>query len=142
MTPFMLRVAEVVGSDDFDDLESPMPQTKLSIPRPIGLGNDRQVALRGYAEQLVCEVNAVLWHEDDQMALVDEVQGDELVFLVTYRGRVARISTEFVSGTAFGRILADGMNFDEPHELSGREALEDLMIMLLVESDVPRHPAL
>ena len=140
MTPFMMRVAEIVESDEFDDFEMPMPMTVPSVRQPINSGNDRQVALRGYAEQLVCEVNAVLADEDDHMSLVDEVVGNELVFSVAYRGRVARISTEFSSGTAYGRIVADGLNFDEPHELTGPLALEDLLILLLVESDVPRHP--
>lgn len=140
MTPFMLRVAEVVGSDEFDILDTPFPQTQVSIRQPINSGNDRQVALRGYAEQLVCEVNAVLADEDDHMSLVDEVVGNQMTFLVAYRGRAARITTEFSSGMAYGHIEADGLDFDEPHELKDAHALEDLLVLLLVESDVPRHP--
>lgn len=136
----MMRVAELVGSDPLDDPDLPVPATRPAMPVPLGIGNDRQVAMRGLAEQLVCEVNAVLAEEDDHMTLVDEVVGNELTFLVNYRGRAARVSTGFLDGMAYGSFAADGLAFEEPQELSGPESLPDLLLLLLQESDTPRHP--
>ena len=72
MTPFMLRVAEVIGVDHADE-ELPTPATRPSVLRPVNKGNDMQIAYRGLTEQLVCEVNAMLSDEDDHMSLVDDI---------------------------------------------------------------------
>jgi len=94
MTPFMMRVAEALGEDvDPDDL--PTVATRPAVVRPVGKGNDLQIAYRGLTEQLVCEVNALLADEDDHMSLVDEIVGNEMMFSVYYRGRAAVVSTVF-----------------------------------------------
>lgn len=143
MTPFMLRVAEIVGTPedqlpDVDEL-APMPETRISRRIATGTGADRQVAIRSLAEQLVSEANAVLGPADDRLALVDETLPHELAFSVTHRGRAARVSTTFEDGTAYGRLVGDGFDAELPHELEGPDALPDLLVRLLVESGVRHH---
>lgn len=143
MTPFMLRVAEIVGTPedqlpDVDEL-APMPETRISRRIATGTGADRQVAIRSLAEQLVSEANAVLGLADDRLALVDEPLPHELAFSVTHRGRAARVSTTFADGTAYGRLVGDGFDAELPHELEGPDALPDLLVRLLVESGVHHH---
>jgi hypothetical protein len=140
MTPFMVRVAEALG-EDFDPEDLPTPALRPSQYRTTGKGNDIHVAYRGLTEQLVCEANAVLANEDDHMSLVDDIIGNEMLYSVYYRGRAAVISTVFGEGTAYGRVVADGLDNSEPHELASRESVEDLLLLLLMESDTPRHPA-
>ena len=139
MTPFMMKVAGLLDSEPPVDL--PMPRTQPSQYRTTGRGNDLHVAYRGLTEQLVCEVNALLTEEDDHMSLVDEVIGDEMLFSVHYRGRSAVVSTQFGSGAAYGRVVADGLEDAGPRELVGTESVEDLLLLLLLESDTPRRPA-
>jgi hypothetical protein len=139
MTPFMLRVAEVVGVDT-DPESLPVPETAPSVPRPVNEGADRQVAVRSMAEQLLCEANAVLVEQDDHLTLVDEVGDAELTFVVSYRGRQARVSTRFDGGVAVGQIVGDGVSSAGPRELTGPDALPDLLLLLLLEAEVPRHP--
>jgi len=140
MTPFMVRVAEALGEDvDPDDL--PTPALRPSEYRPTNKGNDIHVAYRGLTEQLVCEANAVLADEDDHMSLVDDIVGNEMLYSIYYRGRAAVISTVFGEGTAYGRVVADGLDNSEPRELAGPESVEDLLLLLLMESDTPRHPS-
>lgn len=141
MTPFMLRVAEILGSDEEADEDLPSVATRPSQYRPTNKGNDIHHAYRGLTEQLVCEVNAVLADEDDHMTLVDDVTGNELSYSVYFRGRAAVITTVFGEGTAYGRVVADGLDNSEPQELAGPESVEELLLLLLMESDVPRHPA-
>lgn len=135
----MVRVAELLDAAPTDAV--PLPATRPSTFRPIGRGNDMHVAYRGLTEQLVCEVNALLADEDDHMSLVDEIIGDEMLFSVYYRGRAAVVSTVFGNGTAYGRVVADGLDNEEARELAGPESIEDLLLLLLSESDTPRHPA-
>ena len=141
MTPFMLRVADVLGADVTDELELPQPALRPSLYRSTGKGNDIHVAYRGLTEQLMCEANALLSAEDDHMTLVDDIVGNEMLYSVFYRGRAAVVSTVFGEGTAYGRVVADGLDNSEPHELAGPESVEDLLLLLLMESDTPRHPS-
>ena len=139
MTPFMIRVAEILGTDSDDPLDLPTPALRPSMYRTTGKGNDLHVAYRGLTEQLVCEINAVLSAEDDHMTLVDDVVGNEMLYSVFYRGRAAVVSTTFGEGTTYGRVVADGLDNSSPHELAGPESVEDLLLLLLMESDTPRH---
>lgn len=141
MTPFMVRVADMLGAEYTDHLDLPSPALRPATVRPTNKGNDIHHAYRGLTEQLVCEANALLAEEDDHMSLVDDVIGNELTFSVFYRGRAAVISTVFGEGTAYGRVVADGLDNSEPLELAGPESVEDLLLLLLMESDTPRHPA-
>ncbi|KRE55425.1 hypothetical protein ASG70_08655 [Phycicoccus sp. Soil748] len=143
MTPFMQRVAELVGTPE-DDLValgamSPPPVTRLSRRIATGTGADRQVMIRSLAEQLVSEANAVLGAADDRLELVDETLPTELAFRVVHRGRAARVSTTFEDGTAYGRLVGDGIESEEPVELEDADALPDLLVRLLVESGVTHH---
>ncbi len=140
MTPFMLKVAEIVGTD-VEDGELPVPQTRPSVVTAVNVGADRQVAIRSLAEQLVCEANAVLDDGDDHMTLVDELGPDDLTFSIHYRGRQARVSTRFSDGLALGQVVGDGVESTEPRELAGPDALPDLVLLLLLESQVIRHPS-
>lgn len=137
MTPFMQRVADVsgLGPREAAEVEVPMPSTRVSERIATGTGADRQVALRSYAEQLVCEANAVLTHGHEQLSLVDETLPSELAFSVGYRGRSARVSTTFADHTAYGRLVGDGFEAELPQELDGPEALPDLLVRLLLQSD-------
>lgn len=145
MTPFMLRVAELVGADESEleesdlDALAPMPMTRISQKIATSTGADRQVAIRALTEQLVCEANVVLAHGDEHLTLVDEVLPTELAFTVGYRGRGARVSTTFEDGTAYGRLVGDGFESELPHELEDADAVPDLVVRLLVESGLPHH---
>lgn len=143
MTPFMLRVAEIVGTpeDQLPDVSelAPMPHTRVSRRIATGTGADRQVAIRSLAEQLVSEANAILGPADDRLELVDEILPHELAFRVNHRGRAARVSTTFEDGTAYGRLVGDGFESELPQELEGPDALPDLLVRLLVESGVTHH---
>lgn len=142
MTPFMLRVAELVELDpeEIDELSlAPMPMTRISQRIATSTGADRHVAIRSLAEQLVCEANAVLSGSDDHLALADEARPDELAFQVTFRGRAARVSTTFADGMAYGRLVGDGFDSELPHELDGPDAVPDLLIRLLAESGLAHH---
>ena len=143
MTPFMQRVAELVGTPEKDlpDVEeiAPMPDTRISRRIATGTGADRQVAIRSLAEQLVSEANAILAESDDRLGLVDETLPHELAFRVTHRNRAARVSTTFEDGTAYGRLVGDGFDSELPQELDGPDALPDLIVRLLVESGVTHH---
>lgn len=141
MTPFMLRVAELAGTQVEPD-DAPMPATRISERIATGTGADRQVAIRSLAEQLVCEANAVLAHGDDHLSLVDETLPSELAFSVGYRGLAARVSTTFADGVAFGRLVGDGFETELPTELEGPDALPDLLVRLLVCAGVPQQPTI
>jgi len=139
VTPFMLRVAEIVGSD-LDPDELPAPATRPSIGYAVNEGTDRQIAIRSLTEQLICEANSVLDAADDHLSLEDEVGGAELAFTIHYRGRGARVSTRYLGGAAYGQIVGEGVPSHEPRELVGPEAVPDLIVLLLLESGVARHP--
>ena len=153
MTPFMLKVAELVGASDSDiEPVAPMPMTRISQRIATGTGADRHVAVRSLAEQLVCEANAVLASAgtpggsagtagDDHLVLFDETLPSELAFTISYHGRAVRVSTTFEDGTAYARLVGDGFESEVPQELDGPDALPDLLVRLLVESGITRHPA-
>lgn len=138
MTPFMLRVADLIGAEG-DPEPVPMPLTRVSRRIATSTGADRQVAIRSLAEQLVCEANAVMATSDDRLSLSDETLAHELAFSVGFRGRAARVSTTFEDGTAYGRLVGDGFGSELPQELDGPDALPELLIRLLVESGVQHH---
>jgi hypothetical protein len=139
MTAFMQRIATIVGSDAEPPV-IPMPTTRISERIATGTGADRQVAIRSLAEQLVSEANAVLDQSDDRLALIDETLPSELAFRVVYRSRAARVSTTFADGTAYGLLVGDGFESELPQELDGAQALPDLIVRLLLESDINHHP--
>lgn len=140
MTPFMMRVAELIGAD-VDEPDEPLRyRTRLSAGVPANVGADRHVAIRSLAEQLLCEANAVLTDSEDHLTLFDEVADGELAFSVSYRNRAVRISTRFADGIAYGRLVGDGVEPGPAQELEGPEAVADLLILLLVAAGLPHHP--
>ncbi len=139
MTPFMMRVADLIGAEGDPDVV-PLPTTRISQRIATSTGADRQVAIRSLAEQLLCEANAVMSAADEHLTLVDETLPNELAFSIGYRGRAARVSMTFEDGTAYGRLVGDGFESELPVELDGPDALPDLLIRLLVESGITHHP--
>ena len=57
-----VRVAEVIGTPDSerDEIEGPQVSTRVADRIATGSGADRQITLGAFAEQLICEANAVL----------------------------------------------------------------------------------
>ena len=141
MTPFMIRVAELLETDVDEALPLPVPATVPSRPVRVNRGADKQVAIRALAEQLVCEANAVLGDAEDHLSLTDELTDGNLSFCVAFRGREARVTTSFQDSVAVAHLTGDGVVATEPRELAGTEALPDLLLLLIAESDAPRHPA-
>lgn len=128
MTFFMHRLAEALGNEAPDEL--PMPSMRLSAAEAFIIGSDRHVALRSQAEQLVCEANVVIQDPVSHLVLFDEVGGDELAFTITCNSHIARVATKFVGGKAMGHILSDDLPQEQAYELSGPEALPDLIVRL------------
>jgi hypothetical protein len=141
MTPFMVRVAELVGADVDDEPSEPLRyRTRPSTGMPVNVGADRHVAVRSLCEQLLCEANAVLNDSDDHLGLFDEVADGELAFSVTYRNRAVRVSTRFEDGVAYGRLVGDGVEPGPARELAGPEEVADLLLLLLTQAGLPHHP--
>jgi hypothetical protein len=139
MTPFMLRVAELVGAET-DPPEPLSYRTRPSVPTTASLGADRHVAVRALAEQLLCEANAVLAEQDDHLGLVDEAVPDELRFSVLFRGRAVHVSTAFDHGVAIGRLVGDGIAPGPPRELVGPDDVAELLLQLIAGSGIAHHP--
>lgn len=141
MTPFMLRVAEIVGETDTGEHAevAPMPTTRISRRIATGTGADRHVAIRSLVEQLVCEANAVLGRGRGHLDLHDETWSNELAFRVRYEELAARVSMTFENGVAYGRLLGDGFESELPQELEGPESLPDLLVRLIIEAGASRR---
>lgn len=50
------------------------------------------------------------------------------------------MSTSYLGHRAYGQIVGDGIQSDEPRELVGPEALPDLIMLLMVSSGVTHVP--
>ncbi|GAA0672054.1 hypothetical protein GCM10009535_59660 [Streptomyces thermocarboxydovorans] len=137
MTPFMARVADIVGKPLDEALQ---PTTRPSVPKPVGVGADDQVLIRSLAEQLVSEANAVLADQGELITLEDELVDGWLGFRLCYRGRCARVVTRFARGRALGRLLGDGVGTSQPRELTSPEEVEPLLLLLLTDPDVAARP--
>ncbi len=131
MTPFMARVADAVGAPH-DAV--PLPTTRPSVPKPVGVGADEQVLIRSLAEQLVSEANAVLADRGRLIALDDELVEGRLGFRLSYGDRCARVVTRFTRGHSLGRLLGDGVGTGEPRELTSPGEVESLLLLLLGEA--------
>jgi hypothetical protein len=139
MTPFMVRIAELIGADPADLPESPVYRTRLSAGTAVNQGADRHIAVRALAEQLLCEANAVLADHDDHLTLADEAGGQELAFAVHYRNRAVRFSTRFADGIAFGQLTGDSVPAGPARELARAGDVADLLAALLVRGGLPHH---
>jgi hypothetical protein len=130
MTPFMAQVADAVGAP----LEQrSLPDTRPSLPKPVGIGADEQVLIRSLAEQLVSEANAMLTDQGELITLEDELVDGLLGFRLSYRDRCARVVTRFARGKALGRLLGDGVGTGEPRELTDPEEVKSLLLLLLTD---------
>jgi len=137
MTPFMTRVAELVGVHP-DGVDEPMTyRTRPSAATAVNVGADRHVAVRSLTEQLVCEANAVLGAAADHLDLVDEAGPGALTYTVGYRGRAVRVTTRFEDGVARGRLTGDGVPSGPETELADADAVADLLISLVALGGVP-----
>jgi len=116
VTPFMARVAELIGADPAALAEPPVYRTRLSAGTAVNTGADRHIAVRALAEQLLCEA-----------------------FAVFYRNRAVRISTRFADGIAFGQLTGDGVPAGPPRELASATDIADLLAALLVRAGLPHH---
>jgi hypothetical protein len=67
VTPFMIEVSDLI-----DGVTPPVPRTEPSRTRPVAQATDCQVVIRSFAEQLVCEANAVLFAHGETITLVDD----------------------------------------------------------------------
>ncbi|WP_026926631.1 hypothetical protein [Granulicoccus phenolivorans] len=130
MTMFMHRLAEVLGTDEPTEAPAPAVRPALAVAR--NEGTDRQVELRCLAEQYVCEANAIIQDEASHLSLEDQISGDELAFTMTCRSHRARVATHYTGGSTVGQLLLDDRPSSEPQELSGPEALPDLIISLVI----------
>lgn len=141
MTFFMHRLAEVLGAEDPGEAPEPTVRPAVAVAR--NEGTDRQIALRSLAEQLVSEANAVITDPTSHLTLNDEVGGDELAFTIACRNHLARVSTRFEGGTTVGQVISDDLPQGEPQELTGPEALPDLLIRLVIvaglHNEQPTH---
>ena len=134
--PFMLRIAELVGTDESQlgelDTLAPMPMTHIrsgSPPRQERTGRSPSAPL---AEQLVCEANAVLATPTTASASSTR-PSQRLAFAVGYRGRAARVSMTFEDGTAYGRLVGTASKAEScPRSWTGR--MPDLLVRLMTQS--------
>ncbi len=130
MTFFMHRLAEVLGADEPEEAPRPALRPAHSVAR--NEGTDRQIALRTFGEQLVCEANAVIVDPTSHLSLVDDIGGDELAFTITCRNHQARVSTRFSGGETVGQVISDDLPQGEAQELTGPDALPDLLVRLVI----------
>lgn len=128
MTFFMARLAAVLAAEGPGEL--PVPAMRPSRAESFIVGGDRHVGLRSVAEQLVCEANAVIDDPTSHLVLFDEVGGDALAFTISCDSHTARVATRFAAGQATGQIVSGDLPHEQPYELSGPEALPDLIIRL------------
>lgn len=134
MTPFMVRVSEVLDLPTDIDL----PDIQPSRPKPAAIGAEGYVEARSLAEQLVCEANVVLSTAGlERMELVDEAGPKELAFTLSYRDRQARIVTNFGHAAAVGHLYGVGTRHLGNVELAGADQIERLILLLIGGEPVP-----
>jgi hypothetical protein len=140
MTPFMLRVAELVDGDPDRDEAPPRPALRESRPKPIPVGADEQVALRALAEQLVAEANAVLADVAAHRIHLDDLLVDgQLGFSLRYGERGALVRTRFGEHEAIGQLQGIGGPCSRLVELAGIDELQNLILLIL--TGAPAHPS-
>jgi hypothetical protein len=133
-TPFMLRVRAA--------LEEPAhrpPRLRLSSLRPVAAATDEWFYLRCRSEQLIAEANAMLTGRSG-LDLDDEVGTGRLAFVLTCRGRRARLSMGQAGRQAWVELDRSYEPSHQPVEPVDPEALEDLVVELLgppVEEEQP-----
>lgn len=134
MTPFMMRVSEVLDLPTDVDL----PDIQPSRPQPAAIGAEDHVECRSLAEQLVCEANVVLSSAGrKRVELVDEAGPRELAFTISFEDREARIVTNFGHAAAVGHLYGVGTRHLGNVELAGADQVERLILLLIGGDAVP-----
>lgn len=134
MTPFMIRVSEVLDLPTDADL----PDIQPSRPQPAAIGAEDHVECRSLAEQLVCEANVVLSSAGrERMALVDEAGPKELAFTLSFEDRQARIVTNFGHAAAVGHLYGVGTRHLGNVELADADQMEKLILLIIGGEPVP-----
>ena len=134
MTPFMIRVSEVLDLPTDADL----PDIQPSRPQPAAVGAEDHVECRSLAEQLVCEANVVLSSAGrERMELVDEAGPKELAFTVSFEDRQARIVTNFGHAAAVGHLYGVGTRELGNVELADADQMEKLILLIIGGESVP-----
>lgn len=134
MTPFMLRVSEVLDLPTDVDL----PEIQPSRPQPAAIGAEDHVECRSLAEQLVCEANVVLSSAGrERVELIDEAGPKELAFTISFEDREARIVTNFGQAAAVGHLYGVGTRHLGNVELAGADQVERLILLLIGGDAVP-----
>lgn len=131
MTEFMVRVEESLGTGAPG---APRPEVVASARRSVGHGAHEIVELRSLAEQLICEANAVLTPLGRSIELDDEVGQERLAFSLRSGAAWAEIVTSFADRESWGQLVTPD-SADERYELTGTDALADLIIALILASD-------
>jgi hypothetical protein len=134
VTFFMHQVADVVAGR----AGAGAPAVQPSRGRSVGHGAHEMVELRSLAEQLVCEANAVLTGTGRELALVDETGAAELAFTLRSGPAWARVVTSFAHRRSWGQLVTPDA-VGGTHELTGADALPDLLLAL-VSASGPRVP--
>lgn len=128
MTPFMLRVSEVLDLPTDVDL----PEIRSSRILPAAVGTDGHVEGRSLAEQLVCEANVVLSSAGHKrLSLTDDLDPEALSFCISYEDRQARIVTNLVRNVATGHLYGVGARHLGNVELTGADQIEQLILLLI-----------
>ncbi|WP_171242609.1 hypothetical protein [Knoellia koreensis] len=103
-----------------------------------GQGAHEQVENRAYAEQLVCEANAVLSAAGRPVLELEDHSGSlDQVFDVRVGEHWARFATRFDHGRSIGELLGSSLPLDPTatrHKLMDAEALEDFIVGLVAGS--------
>jgi len=130
VTPFMHRVSELL-----DGAPVAAPSTTASEVRAVGRSIADQAAIRGLAEQLVSEANAVLRGRGCTVDLIDDSGPGELGFTLTVRDRSARVSTRLAGHRAVSRLVTADIPAGESRQLAGQQEVELLLLSLIAVPD-------
>ncbi|HZQ28534.1 MAG TPA: alpha/beta fold hydrolase [Acidimicrobiales bacterium] len=126
---FMERVAAARAGG----VEAPTPDVRPSVPRTLPEATDRWNSLRALAEQVIAEANAVLGAGG--VELVDEHGTGRVAFALRRSGREVRVVLHHMNRTAWVELEGWGLDPDAAVEPDGPNALDDVVIVLLVKKE-------
>lgn len=131
MTDFMQRIGDLLRNEP--SALAP-PVLVEAVEKSTGQGAHDQVEHRAYAEQLLCEANAVLVPATaTELTLEDHAGTLDQVFTIACGPSWARIATRFHDGRARSELL--GSSIKEPgHQLLDSDALENLVVTLVADA--------
>jgi hypothetical protein len=131
MTDFMQRIADLLRNDP---AALRPPSLVEAVEKTTGQGAHDQVEHRAYAEQLLCEANAVLVPATATALTLEDHAGTlDQVFTISYGSSWAQIATRFHDGKARSELL--GSSVKEPdHQLLDGDALADLIVTIVADA--------